>query len=71
MKAQGIPLLLCVIVATNSLSIEVPTCTGTPSPTLKPFRNTINGDPEYDSETTAGMCHDEKYLYISWWCTDT
>lgn len=71
MISQNLAFLLCLTIATNSLSIEVPSCTAPPTPTLKPFRNTINGDPEYDSETTAGMCHDDKYLYISWWCKDT
>ena len=70
MSKKVIAILLCFS-AVFCNQIQIPTCTGSPTPTLKPFRNTITGDPEYaTSETSAYMCHDDKYLYIYWWCTD-
>lgn len=63
-----VALLLIIVAYSSCLSIQVVKCTGSPTPTLSPFSNTVTGEPQ--AGTSAHMCHDGKFLNIYWWCDD-
>lgn len=61
-------ILAALLIYTSQASINVPKCTGAPTPTIKPFHYTTNGTE--DSTTTAHMCHDDQYLHVYWFSID-
>jgi hypothetical protein len=56
------------LLQTYAYVVYIPSCTTEQKPNIAPFTYTVNGT--VDNNTTAYMCHDDKFLHIRWWNID-